>query len=113
MKASPQVVQLTGHLPPCREPPENQDIFDWNNFDDYSVGSSSQGYLSPGYQEGGNTGSEMSYYLNQGQVSTQGMNPMSNGSNEIMINENPQNIDRKLENIRGECLLSTNYLLFN
>ena len=55
----------------------------------------------------------MSFILNQEQVSTQGMNPMSNGSNEIMINENPQNIDRKLENIRGECLLSTNYLLFN
>ena len=107
MKTSQQVVQLKGEFPSRQKPPESQDIFDWNNSDDYSVGSSSQGYFSPGYQERGSTGSEMSFYSNQGQVSSRGITPMSNGSNEIMMRENLQNIDKNQPSYRGEYFLST------
>ena len=105
MKTSKQVVQLTGDFPPFQKPPESQDIFDWNNFDDYSVGSSSQGYFSPEYQEGGSTGSEMSFHSNQGQVSSQGITPMSSGSSQIMMNESPQNIDNTQRKNRGRIFL--------
>ena len=107
MKTFQKVVQFTGDFPSCQKPPNSQDIFDWNNFDDYSVGSSSQGYFSPGYQERGSTGSEMSFNLNQGQVSSKGITPMSNGSNEIMMSENLQNIDKNQPSYRGEYFLST------
>ena len=37
MKTSQQDFQLTEDFPLCQKPSESQDIFDWNNFDDYSV----------------------------------------------------------------------------
>ena len=104
MKTFQKVVQFTGDFPSCQKPPDSQDIFDWNNFDDYSVGSSSQGYFSPGYQERGSTGSEMSFNLNQGQVSSQGMTPTFNESSQIMMYENPKNNDTQKSN-RGKSFL--------
>ena len=102
MKTSQQVVKLKGEFSSLQKPQESQDIFDWNNFDDYSVDSSSQGYFSPGYQERGSTGSEMNFNLNQGQVSSQGITPMSNGSNKITMSENLQNIDNNQPSYRGK-----------
>ena len=98
MKTSQQMVQLKGDLPPCQKPPESQDIFDWNNFVDYSVGSSSLGYFSNEYQERGSTGSELSLHLNQGQVSSQGMTPISSRSSQIVMNEDLQNTDKQESN---------------
>ena len=111
MKTSKQVVQLTGDLPSCHIPPESQDTFDWNNFDDYSVGSSSQGYFSPGYQEGGNTRSEMSLYSNREPVSSQRMTPMSSGSSQIIMNEDIQNTDTQKSN-RNKIFLYKIFFFF-
>ena len=100
MKTS-QVDHLTGNF---NVPPEIGD----NNFDSfqldvttppyghYSV-DSTQELFSPGYnyQEGGSTGTEMDFYSNQGQVSSQRMTPISSGSSQIVM---PQNVDNTQHN---------------
>ena len=66
----------------------------------YSVDSTHQPF-SPGYnyQTGEKTGSEMDFNSNQGQVSSQGMTPMSSGSSQIMM---LQNEDNTQQIVRGE-----------
>ena len=58
----------------------------------YSV-DSTQELFSPGYnyQTGGSTGSEMDFHSNQGQVSSQGMTPISTRSSQIVMPQNEEN----------------------
>ena len=106
MKTS-QVDHLTGDF---NIPPESgENNFDSFQLDDttppygqYSV-DSTQELFSPGYnyQAGGSTGSEMDFHSNQGQVSSQGMTPMSSGSSQIMM---PQNVDNTQQINRGKYI---------
>ena len=104
MKTS-QVAHLTGDF---NIPPESgENNFDSFQLDDttppyshYSV-DSTQELFSPGYncQTRGSTGNEMDFYSNQGQVSSQGMTPMSSGSSQIMM---PQNEGKTQQINRGK-----------
>ena len=104
MKTS-QVAHLTGDF---NIPPESgENNFENFRLDDttppygqYSV-DSTQELFSPGYkfQTGGSIGSEMDFNLSQGQVSSQGMTPMSSGSSQIMM---PQNVDNMQQVNRGK-----------
>ena len=100
-----QAAILTGDF---NIPPESgENNFDSFQLDDttppyghYSVDSTHQPF-SPGYnyQTGEKTGSEMDFNSNQGQVSSQGMTPMSSGSSQIMM---LQNEDNTQQIVRGE-----------
>ena len=78
-----------------------------NNFDSFQLDNTTPPYgnyhepFSPGYnyQVGEKTESEMDFQSNQGQVSIQGMTPMSSGSSQIMM---PQNVDNTQEINRGK-----------
>ena len=103
MKTS-QVANLTGDLNVLPKILENN--FKRFQLDDttppyghYSV-DSTQELLSPGYnyQVGQKTRSEMNFHSNQGQVSSQGMTPMSSGSSQILM---PQNVDNMQQNKKG------------
>ena len=104
MKTS-QAAHLTGDF--NIQPEKGENNFDSFQLDDttppyghYSV-DSTQELFSPGYnyQSRGSIGSEMDFHLNQGQVSSQGMTPMSSGSSQIMM---PQNEDNTQRIIRGK-----------
>ena len=106
MKTS-QVAHLTGDFNVPSESGENN--FESFQLDDttppygcYSVDSAQELFL-PGYnyQEGGSTESEMDFHSNQGQVSSQGMTPMSSGSSQIMM---PQNVDNTQQINKGKLI---------
>ncbi len=104
MKTS-QVAHLTGDF--NIQPESGENNFDSFQLDDttppygqYSV-DSTQELFSPeyNYQTGGSTGSEMDFHLNQGQVSSQGMTPMSSGSSQIMM---PQSVNNTQQTNKGK-----------
>ena len=98
MKTS-QVDHLTGDF---NVPPESGE----KNFDSFQLDDTTPPYgqyhepFSPGYnyQVGEKTGSEIDFNSNQGQVSSQGMTPMSSGSSQILM---PQNVDNMQQNKKG------------
>ena len=103
MKTS-QIAHLTGDFNVPSESGENN--FGSFQLDDttppyshYSV-DSTQELFSPGYnyQTRGSTENEMDFYSNQGQVSSQGMTPMSSGSSQIIM---PQNLNSTPQINRG------------
>ena len=110
MKTS-QVAYLSGDFNVLPESGTNN--FDTFKLDDttppyghYSSDSTQELFL-PGYnyQAGGSTESEMDFNSNKGQVSSQGMTPMSSGSSKIMM---PQNEDNTPQINRGKYFI--NYL---
>ena len=99
MKTS-QVAHLTGDFNIPTESGENNfEKFQLDGmtppYGHYSVDSTQEPFL-PGYnyQTRGSTGGEMDFHSNQGQVSSQGMTPMSSGSSQIIM---PQNVDNTQE----------------
>ena len=82
-----------------------------NSFDSFQLDNTTPPYgnyhepFSPeyNYQLGGSTGSEMDFYSNQGQVSSQGMTPMSSGSSQIMM---PQNVDNTPQINKGKYFIN-------
>ena len=103
MKTS-QVDHLTGEFNVSTDSEENNYYsFQLDDttppYDHYSV-DSTQEFFSPGYnyQTRGSTENEMDFYSNQGQVSSQGMTPMSSGSSQIIM---PQNVNNTPQINRG------------